>query len=191
MDDDQALQAGPLVVRALRADDDAAEITRLIHAAYARHLGSGLRFWGTHQSVDDTRKRLGSGQALVMTADARIVGTVVARPPQPQSEVILYRDPHTWSIAQLAVAPALRGQVAGRRLHDAAVMAARTAGARRIGLDTALPATGLIELYRRWGYRIVGEVDWRPHTNYLSVVMARDVDALPDGESDPVAMPVA
>jgi ribosomal protein S18 acetylase RimI-like enzyme len=179
------------MVRALCADDDAAEITRLVHAAYARHLAGGLRFWATHQSVDDTRERLASGQALVMTASGRIVGTVVARPPQPQSEVMVYRDPHTWSIAQLAVAPALRGQGAGRHLHDAAVMAARAAGARRIALDTALPATGLIELYRRWGYRIVGEVDWRPHTNYLSVVMARDVDALPDGVSDPDAMPAA
>jgi ribosomal protein S18 acetylase RimI-like enzyme len=185
MDNDQAPRAEQLTVRALRVDDDAGEITRRVHATYARHLGSGLRFWGTRQSVDETRERLASGQALVMTASGRIVGTVVARPPQPTSEVMVYRDPHAWSIAQLAVAPDLRGQGAGRRLHDAAVMAARTAGARRIALDTALPATGLIELYRRWGYRIVGEVDWRPHTNYLSVVMARDVDAHPDGESDP------
>lgn len=37
-------------------------------------------------------------------------------------------------------------------------------------------ATRLIALYERWGYRNVGTHDWRPHTNYVSVLMQRRVD---------------
>ena len=42
-----------------------------------------------------------------------------------------------------------------------------------MALDTAAPAEGLIKMYRRWGYEIVGTRDWRPFTNYESLVLAR------------------
>jgi hypothetical protein len=45
-----------------------------------------------------------------------------------------------------------------------------------MALDTAEPAAGLIELYRHWGYEVVGTHDWRPHTNYVSVVMKRAIE---------------
>jgi hypothetical protein len=44
-----------------------------------------------------------------------------------------------------------------------------------MALDTSLPAHALIGLYERWGYRVVGRCDWRPDTNYESVVMAKDL----------------
>jgi hypothetical protein len=40
-------------------------------------------------------------------------------------------------------------------------------------VDTAAPALELIEMYRRWGYEPCGECDWRPLTNYMSVLMRR------------------
>jgi hypothetical protein len=43
-----------------------------------------------------------------------------------------------------------------------------------MALDTAAPATGLIAImYKAWGYELAGEHDWRPHTNYRSVLMSR------------------
>jgi hypothetical protein len=51
-------------------------------------------------------------------------------------------------------------------------------GGRVIAFDTAAPATKLINLYKRWGYQEVGNVDWRPFTNYLSVVLMRPVPAM-------------
>lgn len=44
-----------------------------------------------------------------------------------------------------------------------------------MGLDTAQPASTLIAMYESWGYRVVGECDWRPLTNYTSVVMSRQL----------------
>jgi hypothetical protein len=46
-----------------------------------------------------------------------------------------------------------------------------------MALDTAAPAEALIALYSSWGYSLVGTCDWRPFTNYPSVVMAKELVA--------------
>jgi GNAT superfamily N-acetyltransferase len=69
----------------------------------------------------------------------------------------------------------MKGLGLGRELHDRAVSHAREQGARTIALDTAAPAEALISMYRRWGYDVAGAADWRPNTNYVSVVMSRSI----------------
>jgi predicted N-acetyltransferase YhbS len=162
-------------IRALRSDDDLQAVTRLIHAAYAPHAARGLRFWGTHQSVEDTAKRFGSGEGCIAEVDGDIVGTVTLRRPQPESPVAAYRDPLAWSLGQFAVAPSHKGRGIGRALHSFALQRAKSLGARTMLVDTAAPALELIEMYRRWGYEACGECDWRPLTNYLSVLMRRSL----------------
>lgn len=160
-------------IRPLLPSDSLEQLTDLIHRAYSPHLAQGLRFVGTHQTVEVTAERLATGDAFVSTSAGRIVGTVLARQPRPSSSVPLYRDPQTWSISQLAVAPEYKGRGLGRALHDTAVRHAVRRGARIIALDTAAPAARLIRLYKSWGYRIVGRADYRPTTNYESVLMAQ------------------
>lgn len=167
------LRALDIEVRPVRDSDDIDALTDLIHRAYAAHLEHGLRYWGTHQSSADTLERLRSGQALLLLVAGRIAGTATVRPPQPASPVALYRDPQVRSLSQFCVDPAHHGRGLGRRLHEEALAVARRSGASTMALDTAAPATGLIRLYESWGYRVVGSADWRPDTNYESVVMAR------------------
>lgn len=162
-----------ITIRPVRAGDDLERLTRLIHAAYAAQASRGLRYWGTHQTVEDTRKRLASGHALVAESARELVGTITVRPPQPESQVELYRDGRTWTICQFAVAPELKGTGLGKLLYEAAESHAILNGGGTMALDTAAPAEALIAMYRGWGYDLVGEVDWRPHTNYLSVVMSK------------------
>ena len=163
--------SNPLVIRRWRDDDDVHALTALVRAAYAHHAREGLRFWATHQSVEDTLERLGRGAAFVALDGPAYVGTVTVQPPRGDAEVPLYREPGVYSIHQLAVALSHRGCQLGRRLHDVAAAHARSQGARRLALDTASPAHGLIALYERWGYRVVGKHDFRPFTSYESVVM--------------------
>lgn len=151
-------------------------LTELVHDAYAPHASNGLRFWGTHQSVEDTAQRLASGVALVASIDTAVIGTVTLRRPNPNSPVQAYRDPDTWSLCQLAVRPTYKGSGIGWALHSAAAAIASEHQATTLALDTAAPATALIRMYERWGYRIVGDHDWRPHTNFPSVVMTRSLD---------------
>ena len=108
-----------------------------------------------------------------MVTDGQYVGTLTLRPPQPGSKVPLYREPSVYSLSQFCIAPEYKGHGLGRRLHDYTLDIALKLGANTVALDTAKPATSLIHLYEAWGYAVVGECDWRPHTNYVSVVMAR------------------
>jgi GNAT superfamily N-acetyltransferase len=165
------------LIRPLHLSDNLVRLTELIHAAYALHAARGLLYWGTHQSVEDTAKRFASGHGLVAELRGEYVGTITVCPPQPKSPIALYCDPYTWSIAQFAVAPSFKGRGLGKALHEAAATHAHRAGGRTMALDTAAAAEGLIAMYRAWGYELVEEHDWRPHTNYLSVVMRRPLDS--------------
>ena len=166
-----------LAIRPFEADDDFVGLTELVHAAYAPHGKSGLRFWGTHQSVADTSKRLASGQGFLALANGETVGTITVRSPQENSPVQLFRIPDVWSFCQFAVHPNHKGFGVGKALHDFALGHAASQGAKRMALDTAAPAAGLIRMYKSWGYEECGSCDWRPHTNYLSTLMVRPVNA--------------
>jgi GNAT superfamily N-acetyltransferase len=163
------------IIRSLSPDDDLATLTTLIHAAYAARKADNLQYWGTRQSVEDTAERFGSGHGLIAVLDGEMVGTLTVRPSTADRDVQFYRTPGIWSICQFAVLPDRQNQGIGRRLHDAAMAHAAKHGGHTLALDTALPAIDLIEMYRHWGYRIIGEHDHRPFTNYLSVVMAQPI----------------
>lgn len=160
-----------VTIRPIEPDDDLVEITRIIRAAYQQLSDMGLRFWATFQSVEDTKQRFADGQGLIALVDNVIVGTITIYGPKPDSDVEIYRDPDTFCIGQFAVDPGRQGQGIGRRLHDEAIHLIMSRGGTSSALDTAEQATHLIELYSHWGYRIVGTADWRPLTNYRSVVM--------------------
>lgn len=162
-------------IREFTQSDDVVTLTHLIHSAYAPHAEYGLRYWGTHQSVDDTRKRISSGTCFLALIDGRVVGTGLFRPPQPQSPVELYRDPQVWTLAQFCVLPEFKGRGIGRAIHDHGLRFVEASGGLTIALDTAEPAKSLIEMYSSWGYKLVGSCDWRPNTNYTSVLMSRPI----------------
>jgi GNAT superfamily N-acetyltransferase len=158
--------------RRINESDDLVEITELIHAAYAPHAALGLKYWGTHQTVADTEKRFKVGIGFIAEENGKYVGTATIRPPQKESKVDLYNQHNVWSLAQFCISPKCKGKGYGKALHSHVAMAAIKNGAEILALDTAKPASGLIAMYQAWGYTIVGECDWRPHTNYMSLLMA-------------------
>ncbi|GAA4421024.1 GNAT family N-acetyltransferase [Acidovorax lacteus] len=160
-------------LRPWQPDDDVDALTSLIHAAYAPHAARGLRYWGSHQSADDTRKRLASGLAWGVWVNGALAGTITLRGPQPASDVPLYRESDVWSLTQFCIAPGHQGSGLGRWVHDRVAEVARLEGARKLALDTSEDAHGLISMYEAWGYGVVGHCDWRPLTNYRSVLMAK------------------
>jgi ribosomal protein S18 acetylase RimI-like enzyme len=175
-----------LIIRPVQADDDLDAITAVIRSAYAELSAMGFRYWATHQSAADTADRFAKGCGFVAlrpsssndSIRARIVGTITVNHPDPDNQSAIYRDPTTYGIGQFAVDPAEQGRGLGRRLHDHALDYIQERGGRRAALDTAEGAHHLIALYEGWGYRIVENVDWRPFTNYLSVVMVKELTSL-------------
>ena len=159
-------------IRPLHADDSFEELTALIRAAYAQLAALGFRYWGTYQSVEDTRHRCASGTCLVALAEGRIVGTVLLKEIFDEDDPALYLEPGTRVVSQFAILPELQGRGTGSKLLKEAERVARRAGASQVALDTAEGAAHLIAFYEKRGYRLAGTVDWHD-TNYVSVLMAK------------------
>ena len=169
-----------LACRQISVTDDLNALTALIRSAYAPHAARGLRYWATHQSVEDTAKRLSAGRGFVGEYGGQVVATITLQLPEPESKVELLRDPDTWSFGQFAVSPEHKGSGFGKEIHDFALAFATSQGCKRMALHTAQPAEALIAMYSSWGYNLAGTCDWRPHTNYLSVLMCKPLEPSPN-----------
>lgn len=159
------------------AEDSHAELQSLVHRAYASLAGRGLEYWGTRQTLEDTKSRVRSGECWVLTDEGRLLATVLLKPPRSESGCEWYRRDDIRSFHQLAVDPEHQGQGLGTRLVHHVEARAATLGAAELALDTSDQASHLIAWYQRLGYRLVDRADWRPKVNYLSVVLSKALGA--------------
>lgn len=152
----------------------------MLHSAYAPLAARGLRYLATHQDVATTKRRAEQGRCAVAEVDARIVGTITLYDKgmvryddlEPDDGRIWYTQPGVMVFGQYGVDPRFKGLGIGRALHAWAEEEARRSGARELACDTAEPATDLVEMYKRWGYRLIGHTDWAI-TNYRSVILSK------------------
>lgn len=165
-------EAKTLVIRRLLDSDSVSELTELLHRSYKRLADMGLRFVATHQSDAVTLERLSSGEAFVAELKGRIVGTILFRPPHLTRGCEWYDRPEVAMFGQFGVEPGLQGSGIGKALLLHCEQRAREEGASEIALDTSEKALHLIEMYQRWGYRLVGETQW-DGVNYRSVIMSK------------------
>lgn len=166
---------GEATLRLLEAGDSLEALTALIHAAYAPLAAAGMRYWATHQTVEDTAERCGRGESWVAELDGRLVGTITLQGPTATSGCAWYDRPEVAKFQQLCVDPALKGSGLGAAMMDLVERRAAELGAGELALDTSEHAHGLIGLYQRRGYRLVGHVDYRPKVNYRSVVLSKSL----------------
>lgn len=168
------MSADAISIRPLGADDRIEDLTALLHRAYAALGANGWNYTAVDQSVNVTRERVAQGTCLVAVAgDDRIVGTITYDPP-----AISYAG-SPWlcrsdvaHLSQFGVEPSRQGGGIGARLMAAVENLARASGAREIALDTAEPATHLVEWYARCGYRFIEYAQWRGK-RYRSVIMSK------------------
>lgn len=164
------------IIRALMPDDSISLLTQLIHRAYAEHGARGLHYVAVDQDEQTTAQRAAGGECFIaVDPSGPIVGTITVADPTRTEGSPWYDRPEVASFSQFAVDPAWQGAGVGRALLETAERRARESGARELACDTAQPATELIAMYEHLGYRVVGTVDWRPVTNYLSVTLSKDL----------------
>lgn len=168
------------VIRVLTGDDDLVRLTQLLHRAYATLGAMGLNYTAVDQTVATTAQRVAGGRCLLAHVGERLVGTLLVQPTYADSACTYFMRQGVAAVHQFAVDPAVQGQGIGRRLLHAAETWAADAGYRELAMDTAEPATHLITVYQRWGYRPVDSVQW-PGKVYRSVVLAK---RLTDGRLD-------
>ncbi len=166
-------------LRPLSDDDSFEELTDLLHRAYAPLAARGMAYVATHQGPGVTRDRCSRGETWIGEQDGRLVATITlearAHDVNPAAGGEHYQQPGIAKFQQFAVDPALKGTGLGSRMMDLVEQRAKELGAAELALDTSVHAVGLIDMYERRGYRFVGNIDWRPTTNYLSVVLSRRV----------------
>lgn len=166
-------------IRRLAPADDLHVLTELLHRAYAPLAAAGMRFVASHQDAEVTRQRAAQGECYVAELEHALVGTFTLGLPGARagaaSEPSLYRRPDVATLSQFAVEPSLQGRGLGGRLLQYAEARARALGATTLALDTSQQAHDLIAWYQVRGYRIAGTCDWRPTTNYLSVLLQRQL----------------
>jgi len=178
------MHSNDIDIRPLAARDSFETLTQLLHRAYAPLATAGMNFTAATQSAEDTARRAAEGQCFVATSDGQVVGTVTVAGPYEDDPAHWahaapqFRDPHTAHFHQFAVDPRMQRQGLGQRLVTMCEQWAIDRGYRAMALDTAQPALELRGLYRRLGYREVGDVQWEGKV-YRSVIMRKLLDRSP------------
>jgi len=161
-------------IRELRDSDSIEELTDLLHRAYAGLGARGLQYLAVNQDAETTRRRVVGGECLVAEVENALAATITWHAPtQTGRGTPWYDRPDVATFGQYATDPAFQGRGIARALLDEVERRARAVGAAEIACDTAEPASDLIAMYDRRGYRIVGRTDWRPATNYESVILSK------------------
>ena len=83
-----------------------------------------------------------------------------------------------YEVAKMAVAPSAQGQGVGRALLSAVIESARTAGIRRLSLETNRVLTPAIRLYESCGFRHIPAVHPSPYAR-SDVAMELLLSAIP------------
>ncbi|MHC4470704.1 MAG: GNAT family N-acetyltransferase [Planctomycetota bacterium] len=161
-------------IRRIAPHDSLEELTDLLHRGYRELAEMGFRYWSTHQSVADTRRRISGAECWVAALDRRLVGTITFRPREQARGCPWYDRPDVAIFSQFAVEPGLQRRGIGSRLLLLVERRARETGASELALDTAEGAEHLITLYKRRGYRFVQFADWEK-TNYRSVILSKSL----------------
>ncbi len=156
---------------------EADALTELLHAAYAELGEAGLNFTAVDQTVATTLHRASAGHCLVAWEEGEPIATITMSMPAsatlrrmfPQAD----RDDVAW-LNQLAVSQRARGRGLARELWRRGEAWARAQAATVIGVDTAIPASHLVDLYRGWGFEPAGSIHWDGKT-YDSAVLLKDL----------------
>ncbi|NUQ35785.1 MAG: GNAT family N-acetyltransferase [Planctomycetaceae bacterium] len=178
MGSDPKTQAKEVVIRPMGDDADFVALTAMIHRAYKQLADMGLKYWATHQPVEDTKKRAEGGETWFAEHEGRVIGTVTLAPPNLGGErgwntPAWYSRPGVATFGQFAVEPEFQRSGIGSRLMEHIEGRARKLGAAELSMDTSEHAHHLIVYYQNRGYRVVGEADWRPKVNYKSVILSK------------------
>ena len=165
-----------LRIRQFQDSDSIVELTALLHLAYARLGAMGMNFTAVDQTPEVTANRIRGGTCFVVDDGTQLVGTVLAKHNYTEHVCEYFTRPGVAIVHQLAVHPEHQGAGIGRMLLDHAEKWAIDSGCAEVAVDTAEPATHLVELYSRLGYKHVGFFQW-PGKVYRSVVLSKPLPA--------------
>lgn len=165
-----------IIIRKLDENTDSiSEITKMLNNAYSKWAKIGIVFVASWQDENITRRRLSDGISFVAVLENTIVGTITVYKHKAESQVSLYCQKDVFYFGQFGVAEDCQGKGLGKLLYLEVEKHCRSVNAIALALDTAETATDLIEMYERWGFRIVEKTKWSSVPHY-SVIMKKDLE---------------
>jgi GNAT superfamily N-acetyltransferase len=164
-------------IRLFSPSDSIAELTELLHRAYAPLGDSGLNYTAVNQTAEVTAKRIQGGACYLATLANTLVGTIVVRPSHTNSECEFYNRPEVATANQLAVDPEYQGMGVGRLLLAKAELWASDNGFHELAIDTAEQAIHLVGFYTALGYRPITSIQWSGK-HYKSVILSKCLSAM-------------
>ena len=165
-----------MIIRELAPTDSIADLTTLLHAAYAGLGRMGFNYTAVDQTEDLTRQRIARGLCLVAVDGGALVGTMTFYRPGQSSGCPCYERPDVATIGQFGVLPGRQGTGTGTRLLREAEGLAIASGAAELALDTSEGASHLVDWYEREGFRVAEYAQWEGKT-YRSVIMSKRTHA--------------
>lgn len=159
--------------------DDAEELTSLLHAAYAELGAMGLNYTAVDQDSSTTLARAQGGQCWIVEDETHaIVGTLTMTfPPSDKLKELTSEaraEKRAW-LNQVAVSPRMQRSGIATHLWELGRRWAVAQGAVSVGVDTAIPAVHLVQLYATWGFEQRDTVHWAGK-RYDSAVMTRSLE---------------
>lgn len=146
---------GSIVRRFDPARDSYAQLTAMLHRAFARLGMMGLNCTCVDQSIAVTQQRALDGDCFVAVCNGKIVGTMTLYARDAESPCELYQRDDVASVRQFGIDPMWQGRGIGKSMLTFAEHWAATRGFAELALDTPEPAAHLIAFYRAQGFRIV------------------------------------
>lgn len=173
-----------IAVRRLAPADSMAELTTLLHRAYAKQVEMGLRPLAGRQDETTTRQRVANGECYVAVhtvpraqgrQQQRLVGAILFHEVEEAKGPPWFQRPDVASFSQFAVDPEYQGMGIGQMLLSVVEERARETGAAHLALSMAEPDQDLMKFYVKRGYAFVEHWQW-PYTNYRSAILSKPLD---------------
>lgn len=147
--------------------EDVPAIRALVNDAYRELANLGFNYTGTYQDERITTERMQGAEVYLLYRNNELLASI-----NVSIKDLNNSDGECLFIHQLAVRPDHKRNGIGTYLMDLAERRASYSGITRLQLDTAIPATHLVELYRRRGFEPIEEVQWEGKT-YKSYIMEK------------------
>lgn len=131
---------------------DVGAIRQLVNAAYKELSDRGLNYTATYQDDEITWSRMQGAKTYVLTRSSEIVGTILCKDYD-----FTGKERRSAYVGQFGIHPSYKRMGLGSRMMDYIEQVAQQENYDCIQLDTAKPATHLVRLYEKRGYRIIAE----------------------------------
>ncbi len=139
-------------------EDDISQIRKLVNLAYKELADLGLNYTAVDQDESKTADRISKGRCFILKNNEQIIATILV------SVSNYFTNKNTLYVSQFGVHPNFKRQGLGKFLMDYCECLAFNEGFSGVQLDTAIPATHLVDWYIRIGYIIVGTQHWEGKT---------------------------